>query len=108
MTLIITLIAAVIATAVWYGQKDDSWQVSALCWMYWGAGIMWVVDAVFEYAELGAAYFTPALEDMLNDIYLGLSVVVLGLVIWIVRLLIKDPNHKLRKTAKEEAHVQSI
>ncbi len=53
---------------------------------------MWLVDAVFEYAELKAEYFTPAAADMLNDFFLGLSVVALGLVIWIVVLLIKDPK----------------
>ncbi|MBQ7549659.1 MAG: hypothetical protein IJT03_08140, partial [Clostridia bacterium] len=54
--------------------------------------IMWFVDAIFEYAELGAAYFTPAPADMLNDLFLGLSVVALGLIIWLVILLIKDPK----------------
>ena len=53
---------------------------------------MWLVDAIFEYAELKAAYFTPALEDMVNDLYLGLSVVALGLIVWLVVLLIKDPK----------------
>ena len=53
---------------------------------------MWLVDAIFEYAELRADYFTPAPADMLNDLYLGLSVVALGLIIWLVILLIKDPK----------------
>ena len=53
---------------------------------------MWLVDAIFEYVELGAEYFTPAPADMLNDFFLGLSVVALGLIIWIVALLIKDPK----------------
>jgi len=60
--------------------------------MYWGASIMWFVDALFEYAELKAEYFTPAPADMLNDFYLGLSVVALGLIIWLVILLVKDPK----------------
>ena len=38
----------------------------------------------FEYAELKAAYFTPSAADMLNDTFLGLSVVVLALIIWVV------------------------
>ncbi len=33
---------------------------------------------------------------MLNDCYLGLSVVALGLVIWLVILLIKDPKGVVR------------
>ena len=53
---------------------------------------MWLVDAIFEYAELGAEYFNPAPVDMLNDFYLGLSVAALGLIIWLVILLLKDPK----------------
>jgi hypothetical protein len=53
---------------------------------------MWMIDAVFEYVELGAEFFAPAAVDMLNDFYLGLSVVALGMVIWVVYLLIKDPK----------------
>ena len=33
---------------------------------------------------------------MLNDLFLGLSVVALGLVIWLVVLLIKDPKGVVR------------
>ena len=49
---------------------------------------MWLADAIMEYIELGAEYFAPAPAEMLNDLYLGLSVVVLGLIIWIVVLLV--------------------
>ena len=96
MTLLITVFAAVIATVKWYNRKDDSMQLGMLCFLYWGASIMWLVDAIFEYIELKEAYFTPALEDMVNDAFLGLSVVALGLVIWLVRLLITDPKGSLR------------
>ena len=51
-----------------------------------------IIDAIYEYIELGAEYFTPAAEDMLNDAFLGLSVVALGLVAWLVILLVKDPK----------------
>lgn len=93
MTLLTTVFAAVISTVIWYksAPKNDM-KISILCWMYWGASLMWLVDAIFEYAELGAEFFAPAPIDMLNDFYLGLSVVALGLVIWIVILLIKDPK----------------
>ena len=69
MTLLITAFAAVIAT---------------------------IVDSVVEYLEAGAEFFTPASADMINDSYLGLSVVALGLIIWIVVLLVKDPDGKVR------------
>ena len=63
---------------------------------------MWLVDAVFEYAELGAEYFTPAPKDMLNDLFLGLSAVALGLVIWLVIVLIRDPKGIVRKAITEK------
>lgn len=97
MTLLITVFAAIICTIIWYKTAPKSeMKVGILCWMYWGASIMWLVDAVFEYVELGAAYFTPAPADMLNDLYLGLSAVALGLIIWLVILLIKDPKNVVR------------
>ena len=97
MTLLITVFAAVIATAVWYtNTRSSELKVGMLCWMFWGASLMWLVDAIFEYAELKAEYFTPALEDMINDSFLGLSVVALALVIWVVILLIKDPRGTVR------------
>jgi hypothetical protein len=97
VTLLITVFAAIICTIIWYKTAPKSeMKVGILCWMYWGASIMWLVDAVFEYVELGAAYFTPAPADMLNDLYLGLSAVALGLIIWLVILLIKDPKNVVR------------
>lgn len=93
MTLLTTIFAAIISTVIWYkGAPKSEMKVGALCWMYWGASLMWFVDAIFEYAELGAEYFAPAPVDMLNDFYLGLSVVALGLIIWLVILLVKDPK----------------
>ena len=96
MTLLITVFAAVIVTVVWYNRKDDSMKLGILLFMFWGASLMWLIDAIFEYAELKAEYFTPAIGVMINDAFLGLSVVALGLVIWVVRLLITDPKGSVR------------
>ena len=97
MTLLIMVFAAVISTAVWYkGMPENEFRTGILCWMYWGASLMWFCDAIFEYAELGAQYFVPTVQDMLNDAFLGLAVVALGLVIWIVRLLVTDPKGVIR------------
>ena len=92
-----TVFAAVFCTVLWY-QKASARElkVGILCWMFWGASLMWLGDAIFEYAELGAAYFTPAASDMLNDLFLGLSVIALALVIWLVIVLIKDPKGVVR------------
>ena len=97
MTLLVTIFAAVISTAVWYSsEKARSLKVSSLMYMYWGAALMWLVDAVFEYTELRADYFTPAPADMINDLFLGFAAVAFGLVIWTVILLTKDPHGVLK------------
>ncbi|MDO5702620.1 MAG: hypothetical protein Q4G47_04630, partial [Lachnospiraceae bacterium] len=92
MTLLITVFAAIIVTTLWYNRSDDNMRLGILCFMFWGASLMWLVDAIFEFAELKADYFRPAVEDMINDAFLGFSVVALALVIWLVRLLILDPK----------------
>ena len=93
MTLLTTVFAALISSIIWYRKEEArKLQVGTLSLMYWGASLMWLIDAVFEYAELGAESFVPAPLDMLNDLYLGLSVVALGLIIWLVILLVRDPK----------------
>ena len=95
MTLLITFFAAMITTIVWYNSKTDH-KLGSLMLMYWGASLMWLVDAVAEYIEVGAEFFTPAASDMLNDAFLGIFVVALGMFIWLVILLIKDPSGKIK------------
>ena len=98
MTLLITVFAAIICTIIWYKSAPaDTLKLSTLCCIYWGASLMWFVDAIFEYAELKAAYFTPEPSAMLNDAFLGFSAVALGLIIWLAALLIKDPKGVLKK-----------
>ena len=97
MTLLITVFASIISTVVWY-VSDSNMKLGTLSLIYWGASLMWLVDAFVEYIEIGAEYFTPAASDMLNDAYLGLSVAALGLIIWLIIVLVKDPKGKIRKT----------
>lgn len=99
MTLLTSVFAAIICTILWYKNAPESkMKIGTLCWLYWGASLMWLVDAIFEYSELGAEFFAPAAVDMLNDLYLGLSVVALGLIIWLVILLVKDPKGVVKET----------
>ena len=97
MTLLTAVFAAVICTVIWYKSASArELKVGVLCWLFWGASAMWLVDAIFEYAEAHADYFAPAAADMLNDLFLGLSVVALGLIIWLAVLIIKDPEGKVK------------
>ena len=99
MTLLIAVFAAIITTIIWYtNDKRSELKLGTLTLMFVGASLMCFVDAVVEYIELGAEYFTPAPADMLNDTFLGLSVVAFGLIIWLVILLVKDPLKVVRKT----------
>lgn len=93
MTLLITIIAAVIATIIWYtNSQRDTYKLGTLSLIYWGASLMWMMDFVFEYAQLKADYFVQEFTDILNDSLLGLAVVTLGLVAWLIIVLIKDPK----------------
>ncbi len=111
MTLLITLFAAIICTVIWYvGAYKSNMKVGILCWLYWGVSIMWFVDAIFEYAEVKAEFFNPAPLDMLNDFYLGLSVVALGMLIWLIIVLISDPRGVIKEVlfkGTEKIKVQS-
>ncbi|MBR1911760.1 MAG: hypothetical protein IJ828_05330 [Treponema sp.] len=96
MTLLLTLMAAVVATLTWYAsEKARQLKVCVLCYLFWGASLMWLVDAVFEYIEQRSSYFSPSASEMLNDAFLGMSVIVLAMTIWLLVLLVKDPKRVL-------------
>ena len=103
MTLLITIFAAVVATLVWYTKPAlRDLKIGVLCWMFWGASLMWMIDAVFEFSELGADYFAPAGADMLNDAFLGLSFVALALIIWTIIVLVTDPRGTVRAALQKK------
>ena len=104
MCLILTALAAIVATMIWYcSATAREVKVGVLCWLFWGAAIMWLVDLAFEYAEEGAAVFEPSLADVLNDSLLGLAVITLALVIWTVVYLVSDPKGVLRSVLLKKA-----
>ena len=96
MTLAITVLVAVAFTLVWYLRRDNDLCLGLPCLMFWGASLMWLVDAVAEYLQEGVAIFQPSGEQLSNDAFLGVCVVALGLVIWVVTLLVKDPRGRVR------------
>ena len=103
MTLLICVFAAIIATVKWYKRKDDSMMLGVPCICFWGASLMWLGDAIFGYIEDRAAFFEPEAAEMLNDAYLGFSVVALGLILWLVILLVKDPRGVVKASLKKKA-----
>lgn len=94
MTLLITIFAAIISTIIWYiKDTHNTMKVGTLTLIYWGASLMWFIDAVFEYADLKEAYFEPAAQVMINDAFLGSCVAAMGLIIWLIYLLAKNPKN---------------
>lgn len=97
MTLLITIFASIITTILWYRNlPNDTMKFGTLTLMYWGASLMWLVDTIAEYIELQSKFFNPNLNDIVNDSLLGISIVALGLIIWLVILIVKDPQNKIK------------
>ncbi len=96
MTLMITVLAAVISTVIWARSSAGTRKkVLVLCLIYWGASLMWLVDAVFALVQVGAdEFFHPAREEMVSNLLLGICVVALGAAVWAVYLLVKQREKK--------------
>ncbi len=89
MFLILTAAAAIISTIVWYVKSPgDKYKLNILCFIYWGATLMWLVDHIMAYLAEGGEFFEMTLDASL----LGVSVVLLGLIVWLIVLLVKDPK----------------
>jgi uncharacterized membrane protein len=98
MTLIITLLAAVITTIVWYTKlPDNTYRIGVLALTYWAAALMWCVDGIA--CLIGGEPFVEIADTMamLDDFILGLVVVVVGLTAWALYLLLKDPRNVMAK-----------
>jgi hypothetical protein len=97
MFFIITALAAIVVTILWYVHApEDKFKLGILCFIYWGATLMWLVDHVMAYLMEGGEFF----EITLDATMLGITVVICGLLAWIILLLIKDPKGVFAKLLK--------
>ncbi|MGN0262284.1 MAG: hypothetical protein ACI4B9_05510 [Eggerthellaceae bacterium] len=102
MTLVITLLAAVVATLVWYAKTPDTrYHIGTLALMYWGAALMWVVDGIACLIEGEAFIEIVDTAAMIDDALLGAVVVVAGMAAWLIYLLAKDPKGTFSKALAE-------
>jgi hypothetical protein len=98
MWLLITALAAIVASVLWYANAPaDKYHLGFLSLIYWGATLMWLVDHVIAYVQEGGPFF----EISGDALALGLSVLLLGLFIWLVRLLMSHPKRILRGVLKK-------
>lgn len=89
MYFIITALAAIVTTIIWYVNAPlDKYKLSKLCFIYWGATLMWFIDLVMNYLNEGGEFFEITLDATL----LGIAVVLCGLLAWVILLLVKDPK----------------
>jgi peptidoglycan biosynthesis protein MviN/MurJ (putative lipid II flippase) len=87
--LIMTALAAIITTAIWYVKAPrDKYKLGLLSLIFWGATLMWFVDHVMAYLTEGGEFF----ETNLDATLLGVSVIVLALLVWEIVLLVSDPK----------------
>lgn len=94
MFFIITAIAAIVTTIIWYvNAPEDKYKLSTLCFIFWGATLMWFVDHIMAYLTEGGEFFEITLDAAL----LGITVVIVGLLAWIIMLLVNDPKGVFKK-----------
>ena len=94
MWLIMTALAAIITTAIWYIiSPGDKYKLGILSLAFWGATLMWLVDHVIAYLTEGGAFF----ETNQDATMLGISVIIFALLVWLIVLLISDPKGVLKK-----------
>ena len=57
-----------------------------------------MIRALFEISlQIRDGLLPPDPADLLNDAFLGLSVIALAMVVWLAILLIKDPKGTVKK-----------
>ncbi|MCR5666487.1 MAG: hypothetical protein K6G01_06620 [Eubacterium sp.] len=92
MTLLLTLISAIAVTIAYrYSEKAKVLRFRILCYLFWGASIMWTVDEIFVLMEEKSNYPVAFMENVGDDALLGICVIVLAFAIWGVMLFFKKP-----------------
>ena len=97
MWLIMTALAAVVTTVIWYVKAPEGkYKLGLLSLIFWGATLMWFVDHVMAYLTEGGEFF----EINPDATLLGLSVIIFGLLVWLIVLLVSDPKGDLKRFLK--------
>lgn len=72
---IMTIIAAVICTAVFFVQKKNGKKERSVVlgmFMFWGASLMWFIDCIFS-AAAGEGFFDISMEDAILGVIILLA-----------------------------------
>lgn len=99
MWFIITFLAAIITTAIWYVKSpDNKYKLGVLSLIFWGAALMWLVDHVMAYLMEGGEFF----EIDPGAALLGVCVIILALLVWEIVLLVSDPKGIIKRAVKPD------
>lgn len=94
MWLLVLAFSSVLSTAIWYSQaENDRYMFKLLSLILWGATIMVFVDHTIGYLMEGGEFF----ELTIDATVLGLVLLIVGLGVWEIILLLKDPKDVLRR-----------
>jgi hypothetical protein len=87
--------AAVVATVAWYVGRSRGRELclNYLVVVLWGATVMSFVDHLYSYYLRGEEF----MEVSLDSLVLGFSLLLVALTVWLVTLLIKDPERVFAK-----------
>jgi hypothetical protein len=100
MWLITTFLAALISSLFWYLKRPgDKYKLGTLSLFFWGATVMWLVDHIMAYIKEGGAFF----EISRDGTYLGISVIILGVLVWLLILLFSRPGGVFKRTRGSKA-----
>ncbi len=79
MWLILTAVAAIVTTLLWYTKAPkDKYKLGFLSLIFWGATVMWVVDHLWAYLAGNGEF----LEINLSATLLGVVVIIVGFILW--------------------------
>jgi len=98
MWLILLAFAATITTAIWYSKaENDVYMLNILAQIFWGATIMAFINHLMGYLMEGGEFIEITLEATV----LGLTLILIGLIVWEVILIIRDPKGIIYKRQKK-------
>jgi len=97
MWFIMTALAAVVTTIIWYIKApEDKYKLGFLSLIFWGATVMWFVDHLMAYLAEREELF----EINLDATMLGLVVIIVALIVWKIALLLGDPKGVFKRVSK--------
>ena len=76
------MVCGLIATILFMADRKRQYRFSALCYMFYGSMLLWTVDLVFSLRGEGLDALGMTPDQVLDDLKLSGSVILLALAVW--------------------------